>query len=96
MPKPIRKNVPDPDNKNKMVPGTVIKIKEVEEPLCYTRLEDGTTITAKIFLMEAVRINDRWDKNGAPIYNVRLNATFSVSAPDTLMRKVKGKAWKSP
>ena len=91
MPKPIRKNVPDPDGKKKMVPGTVVKIEEAEEPLCYAYLEDGTTVTSKNSFIEIVRIDDRWDKNGAPIYSVTQNATLLIASPDTLMRKGNGK-----
>lgn len=77
----IKKQVQDPDNPNETVTGTVVKILNAEEPISYAELEDGTRLTLKVSFIEAVRIDDRWDRNGKPIYTITQNATLMVD-PD--------------
>ena len=88
--KPIRRKVPDPEKPGEMVSGTVVKIVKAEEPFCYAELEDGTTITARMSFLEAIRIDGRWDKNGAPIYSVTQNGSLVISAPENLMKNSGG------
>ena len=87
---PMQRRVPDPENKEKMVSGTVVKIVKAEEPFCYAELEDGTTITARMSFVEVVRIDERWDKTGAPIYSVTQNGSLVICAPEQLMKKPGG------
>ena len=82
----IVKMVPDPENPGKMVEGTVVKITSADEPISYTHLEDGSVITAKASVLEAVRIDGRWDEHGSPRYSVTQNFAFNITAPPHLYK----------
>ena len=84
--KPIVKRVPDPENPSQKVPGTIVKIEKSEEPHSYVHLEDGTLITLKQSVLEVVRITDRWDQNGQPVYSVTQNITLSINSPPNLQK----------
>ena len=83
----LKKRVPDPKNPKNMINGTVIKIMESEEPFSYAHLEDGTRLTTRMSFIEVIRVDDRWDNNDQPIYNVTQNVAMIVSAPGKLMKK---------
>ena len=85
--RPILKKVPDPNVPGQTVLGTVVKIKKSEEPFSHAYLEDGTTITTKMSILEAVRIDGQWDKNGNPVYHVIQQGALIVSSPEHLMKK---------
>ena len=74
---PVTKMVPDPDNPGQEIPGTVMRIVEVEEPFSHARLEDGTFITARLAFTEIVRLNDRVDEKGKPQVSSDANRVFS-------------------
>ena len=83
----IKKRVPDPKNPKVKINGTVIKIKDSEEPFSYAHLEDGTRVTTKMSFIEVIRLDDRWDDDGQPVYNVTQNIAMIVTSPETLMKK---------
>ena len=82
----IKKLVPDPQNPEKKIPGTVVKISNSEEPFSYVYLADGTTITAKMSFLEVVRIDNKWNADGQPIYNIIQSGAIIVSAPENLLK----------
>ncbi len=83
----IRAIVPDPENPKERIGGESIRIMDSQEKPSYVMLEDGTEIMAKISIIGAVRIDDRWDRDGNPSYNLTLNTMFSVSSPENLRKK---------
>lgn len=84
--KAVRKQVPDPENPGKKVWGEVIGIVRTEEPFSHAELEDGTKLTARLSFTEVVRLDDKWNKDGTPIYNITQNGTLSIAPPEHLMR----------
>ena len=76
-------------NDGTLVEGTVVDIVESTERFSVVRLEDGTTLRTKLSVLEAVRIDGRWDKEDNPLYVVKQqNIVAIVESPENLKRKV--------
>lgn len=53
-------------------------------------LEDGTILRIKPSILQVVRLDNKWDVDGNPCYNVRSQlAVFVAKAPDELRRSNK-------
>jgi len=50
-------------------------------------LEDGTVIKMKLVATRVLRIDNRYDNEGSPLYFVQSTNVMSVNAPDDLKRK---------
>ena len=51
-------------------------------------LEDGTILRVKPSILQVVRLDDHWDTDGNPMYNVRSQlAVFVSKTPDELRRE---------
>lgn len=50
-------------------------------------LDDGTVLRQKVVVTEVVRVDDRWDDDGNPIYLLKANPVTVVSVPDHLKKK---------
>ena len=80
--------VPDPDDPGRHVEGELVRIADVREgPPSYVTLDDGTELTHRVSVLEVVRVKDRWDAKGNPLYSITINATLQVTAPESLRRK---------
>lgn len=62
-----------------------MKISESEEPFSYAYLADGTTIALKMSFLEVVRIDNKWNADGQPVYHIIQNTSLIVSAPENLL-----------
>ena len=52
-------------------------------------LEDGTILNVKPSILQVVRLDNQWDSDGNPAYNVRSQLAMFVSkTPDELRRQV--------
>lgn len=60
--------------------GTEVEVIDSNEQAFYVTLEDGTTLKMKPSIIQVVRLDDLWDIDGNPAYNVR--STFAVIASD--------------
>jgi hypothetical protein len=49
-------------------------------------LEDGTTLRVKLTVIDVMRVKDRFDKEGNPVYIVRSHTLLAVEAPERLRR----------
>jgi len=78
--------VPDPDNPDHKTAAELVRIKDAKEPFCYVELEDGTTLTMRTSIMEVLRVLERWDKNGNPVYNITTQSSVSTSYPEHLRK----------
>ena len=78
---PTTKIVPDPDHPGKETSGTVMRIREVEEPFAHARLEDGTVITSRMTFTEIVKLLGRVDKQGNPKYQITMAGSLAVYHP---------------
>ena len=72
-----KKQVRDPSGK--LVDGTVIDIDESTEKFSELMLSDGTTLKVKVVAVEVIRIDDRWDQEGNPMYVLKSQLVVSVS-----------------
>lgn len=71
-----------------MVHGDLVTVEESIERFSEVRLSDGSTIKVKTSVLEAVRLHDRHDSNGNPVYRVKsVNSIVVSNAPEHL-RKV--------
>ena len=67
-----------------MVDGEIIEIVEAKEPFCYVTLKDGTMITSKLSVTQAIRLADRWDDEGNPVYSVTMSGSTIINSPGHL------------
>ena len=81
-----KRTIPDPLDSNKQVTGVRVRVLEATEPFSYIKLEDGTELTLRITVIEILRLEDRWDAKGNPIYNVTSQGTLMVDAPADLRK----------
>jgi hypothetical protein len=70
-----------------LVDGEVVGIKSSDEKWSTYILEDGTQIKAKISVGEVIRVIDRYDQEGVPLYVTRGAPIQIVSAPEGLRKK---------
>lgn len=68
----------------KLVDGKVIKVVKADEPFSYIELEDGTEITMRTNVTQVIRLLDRWDKNGNPVYTIEAHGISRTNSPDSL------------
>ena len=69
------------------VEGLVVKVTKADEPFSHITLEDGTEITMRTNVAQIIRLIDRWDEKGNPVYSVEANGSITINAPDELKRK---------
>ena len=73
------------DQKTKeMVDGEIIEIVEAKEPLSYVTLKDGTIITSKLSVTQAIRLVDSWDDEGKPVYALTISGSTIIDSPGHL------------
>ena len=84
---PRKVQIKDPSGQ--MVEGYDIAITESTERFSEIKLEDGTVLKAKLSVIGAVRVDDRWDDSGNPMYVIKGQHVVTVAeAPEQLRRKV--------
>lgn len=70
------------------IEGVIVPIRESREVFSDVFLEDGTTLKIKPVAVRAIRLSDRWDNEGNPIYHVSFNNVIAIDgAPTELKRK---------
>ena len=73
-----------------MVDGYDVPITESTERWTELKLEDGTVIRVKPNVLSAVRIENKFDQDGNPMYAIRGSQTMTiVSAPENLRKGFK-------
>jgi hypothetical protein len=73
---------------DKQVLGESIEVESSSEPWAQYTLADGTTVKAKMVLLEAVRLEAHNDLNGDPIYQFQFQQIIGTVSPESLKRKV--------
>ena len=68
------------------VDGLVVKVTKADEPFSHITLEDGTEITMRTNVTQIIRLIDRWDEKGNPLYNIEANGSMVITSPDNLKR----------
>ena len=75
----LKVRVKDPKTEE-MVDGEIIEIVEAKEPLSYVTLKDGTIITSKMSVNQVIRLVDRWDDEGKPVYSIAVSASTTINS----------------
>lgn len=70
----------------KMYPGDTVAFESTTEPFSQYTLEDGTTVKAKLILLDAVRL-ETYDENGNPVYQFQFQQILGVIPSDSLKKK---------
>ena len=70
----------------KLLDGKVIKVVKADEPFSYIKLEDGTEITMRTNVTQVIRLLDRWDENGYPMYTIEARGSLTTNSPTSLKR----------
>lgn len=69
-----------------------VELKDENTPWCTFKLEDGTTLKARLNVVSILRAVDAWQpSNGNPIYFIDNNITYRISAPKELKAQSIGK-----
>ncbi len=76
-----------PDRSGKMVEGTVVDVDKSMERFSEIELADGTILRAKIMVVEAVRLDNRWDDDGNPVYSLKSQNVVIISESPKELRK---------
>jgi hypothetical protein len=58
--------------------GTLMEVIESKEPWSEYVLEDGTKIRLKQTLVNVVRLDDKKNLNGEPVYSIQSQPTMSI------------------
>ncbi len=77
------------DQAGNVVEGTVVGVLESTERFSDVKLDDGTILMTKMNIIQAVRVDGKWDNEGNPQYVVKSqNVVVIAESPESLMRKV--------
>ena len=69
------------------VDGIEVRSKSVTEDWNEYDLEDGSTLRLKVFISDILRLQDKYDQEGNPIYIVKSGNIVVVKAPDNLKKQ---------
>jgi hypothetical protein len=69
------------------VEATPIEINQASEYWNQYLLDDGTILKMKLVATKVLRLENRYDNEGSPIYLVQSTNVLSVNAPGNLKRK---------
>lgn len=69
------------------VDATPIDVNQTNEYWNQYLLDDGTVIKMKLVATKILRIDNKYDKEGNPVYFVQSTNVLSVNASDSLKRK---------
>ena len=73
--------------KNRQVEAIEVPVKSSGEFWNEYMLEDGTVIRVKVVMTDVMRVEDEYDEEGAPAYDIKTTMISSVSVPEHLRRK---------
>lgn len=66
--------------------GTRVEMRETTEPWTRVELSDGSSIRIKHVVVDVVRVRDRYDSDGAPVYIVKSTNILTVECPGHLRK----------
>ena len=71
------------------VSGVVVDVVESVNRYSDLKLADDTVLRVQVNAVDALRVDDKWDNDGNPVYILRSGTILSVhEAPEELRRKV--------
>lgn len=82
---PQRKTIKDLQGNE--LSGEVIEVLETTSRASDVKLADGTILRVQIHVAEVLKVDDKWDSEGNPMYNLRSGTLISVySCPPELKK----------
>ena len=69
-----------------LMDGKVVKVVKADEPFSYIKLEDGTEFTMRSNVTQVIRLLDRWDEDGNPVYKIDVRGSMTKNSPASLKR----------
>ena len=63
------------------VDGVIVGISESTERWCEFILDDGARLKAKLVGLEALRLDDRTDQDGNPVYSLQNHVVTTLAQP---------------
>ena len=79
-----RSKVQAPDGK--IVDAVEVEIAESSEKWTEITLTDGTTIRTKPVILSVLRLENVYDQEGNPVYQLKANQVMVASSPDNLKK----------
>lgn len=70
------------------VEATPVEINQANEYWNQYLLDDGTILKMKLVATKVLRLENRYDNEGSPIYLVQSTNVLTVNAPSNLKRKI--------
>ena len=70
--------------------GVEVDVEESTERWSSVRLADGSRIRLKASVLTVVRLDDRFDNDGNPVYMVKSTNLLSVNSPDSIRKQPQG------
>ena len=70
-----------------LLDGAEVPVTETTERWSEVRLEDGTVLRLKPVFISAVRIDNKYDKEGNPVYSIKVNQIMVVASAPEHLRK---------
>jgi len=80
-------SVPLPEDPSTMVDGYDVPVAESTERWSDIRLEDGTTFRAKINIVSAIRLIDKLDAQGKPVFLINAAPMITMGIPGSELSK---------
>jgi len=68
----------NPDGSMSQEIGTLMEVTDSKEPWSEYTLEDGTKIRLKQTLVNVVRLDNKKNPNGEPVYSIQSQPTMSI------------------
>ena len=74
-------------NTGQTVDATVIEIKELSERPIVITLADDTVLRLRVDIVEIVRFDDEWDREGNPLYQIKSGNIMTVLESSERLKK---------
>ena len=69
----------------KQAEATEIEVESANERWSEYKLKDGTVFRAKLNILSVIRVNEEYDENGNPMYQINATPTFGfVEVPESV------------
>lgn len=67
--------------------GVELEFKALKEDWNKYEVSDGSVIQLKDVVMKIIRLKDKYDPEGSPIYVIKTSPVINISAPEQLKKK---------
>ncbi|OFW43586.1 MAG: hypothetical protein A3J29_18810 [Acidobacteria bacterium RIFCSPLOWO2_12_FULL_67_14b] len=78
-----------------VIEGYEVEVTETAERWSELTLSDGTVLRIKPVVLSVIRLENTFDNDGNPIYQVKTNQVMSTNVPENLKKDATGPSKKS-